>query len=249
VQEQPNLRYAGSSANPLRLDAFLPKESTPLAGVIVVHGGGWSAGSRRSVDAFARRLADLGWDAFAIDYRLAPRYRFPAAVDDVEASLRWLGAHARQLHLEPTKIALLGFSAGANLALQTALSFASSTVHVSAVAAWSAPTDLARFTRESRSQYALRSISAYLGCSPSACASRYRDASPVFHLTRHAPPIFLANSAHEIVPLPQARELIAKARAAKVPASLLVVPGSGHASQYTATAWLPTVRFLRRYLN
>ena len=249
MQEQPNLRYAGPSASPLRLDAFLPAGSSPLAGVLVVHGGGWSAGSRRSVDAFAQRLAELGWDAFAIDYRLAPRYRFPAALDDVDASLRWLGAHARQLHLKPTKIALLGFSAGGNLALETALTFASATVHVSAVAAWSAPTDLARFTRESRSHYALHTISAYLGCSPSACASRYRDASPVAHVTRRTPPIFLANSAREIVPLPQARELITRARAVKVSASLLVVPGSGHASEYTAAAWLPTIRFFQRYLN
>jgi acetyl esterase len=230
----------------LRLDAYLPSGRAPVPGVVVVHGGGWSAGSRRSVDRYAERLAALGWDGFAIDYRLAPRARFPAAAHDVAAAVRWLRAHAATFRLLPARLALLGFSAGGNLALEAALA-----VHarVAAVAAWSAPTDLATFLRESRDAYASRSIRAYVGCAPAACPARWRAASPALQVRRGDPPLFLAGSTHELVPLAQLRELDERARARGVGVSLLVLPGTLHAAAYASAAWRPTQAFLRRVLG
>lgn len=230
----------------LRLDAYLPSGDARVPGVVVVHGGGWSAGSRRSVDLYAERLAELGWDGFAIDYRLAPRSPFPAAARDVAAAVRWLRAHAARFRLLPAKLALLGFSAGGNLVLEAALA---EHVRVAAVAAWSAPTDLAGFLHESRNAYALRSIRAYVGCAPEACRARWRAASPAAQVRRGDPPLFLANSSRELVPLAQLRGLEARARARDVRVSTLVLPGSRHAAAYAAVAWLPTVAFLRRALG
>lgn len=243
--------YAGTARTPLKLDAFLPATTTPIAGVLVVHGGGWTAGSRQSVDLFAQRLAEVGFDAFSIDYRLAPSHPFPAALTDVEASISWLDTHHSRLHLALARLGLLGFSAGGNLALEAALIDRARyrSRRVGAVAAWSAPTDLGRFLQQTRSAYAIRSIRSYMGCLPRACVGRYEEASPVTHVTRGDPPMLLVNSSHEIVPLAQARELVHEARREHAPATLLVEPGDRHAAEYASQAWRPTVSFFRRYLR
>jgi acetyl esterase/lipase len=245
------MRYAGTATTPLELDAFLPAVKTPIAGVLVVHGGGWTAGSRRSVDLFAQRLAEVGFDAFSIDYRLAPRHPFPAALRDVEASISWLYRHRDGLHLAVARLGLLGFSAGGNLALDAALIDRAryGSRRVGAVVAWSAPTDLARFLQQTRNAYAMRSIRSYMGCLPQACLRRYGAASPVTHVARGDAPMFLVNSSHEIVPLAQARELVHDARRVQVPVTLLVEPGGRHAAEYASEAWRPTVSFFRRYLQ
>ena len=243
---RPNVAYATRGGSELRLDAYIPRTKGPLAGIVVIHGGGWTAGSKASVDAFANKLAGLGFDAFAIDYRLAPQHRFPAAVQDLEGAVAWLKANARRFNLDPRRVGLLGFSAGGNIALDAA--FASPGA-IQAVAGWSAPTDLSRFLAESGSRYALRSIRAYIGCAPSDCAIRYLAASPVRHVARDTAAVFLANSTHELVPLAQARELVSRLRAAHRSASVFIVPGTGHATAYAKVAWPPTVQFFRRTLG
>ena len=247
VRVETNLQYESRPA-PQRLDAYLPNGTTQRPGVVVVHGGGWTAGSKRSVAVYAMRLAVHGWNAFAVDYRLAPRNRYPAAVDDVTAALGWLDRHAPQFGLDPRRLAILGFSVGGNLALNAALT-AQNTRPLAAIAVWSAPTDLPAFVRATHNPYALRSIRAYVGCPVDACTARYRGASPIAHVSPSMPPVLLANSTAEIVPLAQARSFARVARADHVPVSLIVVPGPRHAVGYAAVAWQPTIAFLGHNLR
>jgi acetyl esterase/lipase len=248
VRVEKNLLYESRGvAASQRLDAYLPGGTTARPGVVVVHGGGWTAGSKDSVDAYAMRLADHGWDAFAVDYRLAPRNRYPAAVEDVRAALGWLDSHATKFGLDPRRLALLGFSAGGNLALEAAL--APHVPQLAAIAVWSAPTDLPAFVHTSHNRYALSSIRAFVGCPEAACTPRYREASPITHVTTSMPPVLLANSTDEIVPLTQARSFVRAARGDHVPVTLLVVPGSRHAVEYARVAWQPTLAFLRLHLR
>jgi acetyl esterase/lipase len=247
VRVEKNVLYESRGAAPQRLDAYLPGGTTQRAGVVVVHGGGWTAGSKQSVAAYAMRLADHGWDAFAVDYRLAPHNRYPAAVDDVRAALGWLDSHATKFRLDPRRLAILGFSAGGNLALEAALT--SHVPQLAAIAVWSAPTDLPAFVRTSHSRYALHSIRAFVGCPPTECTARYRAASPIAHVSTSMPPVLLANSTAEIVPLTQARSFARAARADHVPVTLIVVPGSRHAVEYARVVWQPTVAFLAHHLR
>lgn len=98
----------------------------PAAGllpvVLFLHGGGWVLGDLDSHDALCRHIAAAsGLAVLAVDYRLAPEHPFPAAVDDAATSLRWLAEAAGSLTLDPARIAVMGDSAGGNLATVLAL--------------------------------------------------------------------------------------------------------------------------------
>lgn len=248
VYERP-----GDGLGPLRLDAYLPRTRARRPAVIYVHGGGWTTGRRQWFGPHAplfapagRWFAHRGMAAFSIDYRLAPAERFPAAVENVEAAVRWVRAHARRLHVDPRRIALLGGSAGANLAVLTALEGHGPNDRgdrVGAVVSWSGPMDLASFARQVPGF-----VSPYLGCRPEACPERADLASPDHHVDPSDPPVFLVNSTNELVPVVQADEMVAALRRAGVPHRLLLLRGSRHAGRYAHRALGPTLAFLRRVL-
>jgi acetyl esterase len=101
---------------PLR--AYTPEgagESPPV--VVFLHGGGWALGSIATYDAPVRALANAsGAVVVSVEYRLAPEHRFPAAVDDSLAAVRWAAAESGQLGADPSRVAVAGDSAGGNLA-------------------------------------------------------------------------------------------------------------------------------------
>jgi acetyl esterase len=110
-------------ALPLRLYRGLgtaPEAALPA--VVYFHGGGWVVGDLDTHDTVCRLLANAAQCAVvAVDYRLAPEHRFPAAVDDAIAAVRWVGAGAGALGIDPACIAVAGESAGANLAAVAAI--------------------------------------------------------------------------------------------------------------------------------
>lgn len=98
--------------------------SGDLPAHVILHGGGWTTGSifERVADAQARhRAARAGCVAVLVEYRLAPEHKFPTAVHDVVASVRWIRDHARELGVDPDVITLGGSSAGGNLACAAVL--------------------------------------------------------------------------------------------------------------------------------
>jgi acetyl esterase len=108
---------------PLRLYRPLGSPPTALLPVLVFyHGGGWVIGDLDTHDTLCRELANLTMCAVvAVDYRLAPEQRFPAAVDDCMAATRWVRDHADELRLDASRLAVGGDSAGGNLAAVVAI--------------------------------------------------------------------------------------------------------------------------------
>lgn len=101
----------------LALDAYLQKQGTSRPGVVVVHGGGGTSGSRIArVGQLLEMLTTAGFSWFSIDYRLAPEHPFPAALDDLRAALEFVRAHAAELRIDPDRVAVLGEDTGAQLA-------------------------------------------------------------------------------------------------------------------------------------
>jgi acetyl esterase len=97
-----------------------PRHLAPV--VTFFHGGGWVLGNLDSHDSFCRGLAnDAKCAVVAVDYRLAPEHKFPAAVDDAEAAVTWLAIEGARFGLDPSRIAVAGDSAGGNLAAVAAL--------------------------------------------------------------------------------------------------------------------------------
>ena len=84
--------------------------------MLCIHGGGFRAGKRDSYDALCLKLAERGYVAATITYRLAPKHKFPAAVHDTKAAVRWLRANAAKYKINSEKIGVTGGSAGGHLA-------------------------------------------------------------------------------------------------------------------------------------
>jgi acetyl esterase len=101
---------------------YIPANASVISpGVIFFHGGGFVFGDLDSHDGACRRLChSSGVRILAVDYRLAPEHRMPAAHDDAEAAVRWVFAHTQQLGFDRERIGLCGDSAGGQLAASTA---------------------------------------------------------------------------------------------------------------------------------
>ena len=100
----------------LTLDAHVPDGKGPFAAAILVHGGGWVAGDKREyINFLFQPLSDAGFAWFSINYRLAPKYVFPADVEDVRAAVVWVKKHAAEYSVDPKRLALIGESAGGHL--------------------------------------------------------------------------------------------------------------------------------------
>ncbi len=99
------------------LDAHIPDGDGPFPAVILVHGGGWTAGDRTAafIQPLFRVLDQTGFAWFTIDYRRAPEFAYPAAADDVESAVRFVKQHAKEYRVDPAKVALMGESAGGHL--------------------------------------------------------------------------------------------------------------------------------------
>jgi acetyl esterase/lipase len=110
--------YAEVDGASLRYDHYRPRKvEGPAPAVVVVHGGAWMHGDPSQAAGNALHFARRGIATVSLSYRLAPEHRFPAPVDDVRRGLRHVRAHAGELGIDPDRIALLGLSAGAHLAL------------------------------------------------------------------------------------------------------------------------------------
>src|SRR5437868_5603172 len=108
-----DVEYAQAGGIRLTLDASIPEGPGPFPAAILVHGGGWVAGDKQTYITYIfKPLSDAGFAWFSINYRLAPRYRFPAPADDVAQAIRFVRENAREYHIDGNRIALIGESAG-----------------------------------------------------------------------------------------------------------------------------------------
>ena len=121
-----DLAYRSGGSKSWRLDLAMPEnfgdEKHPA--LVIVHGGGWRAGTKRD-RPYRTLLLDYalkGYVAVSVEYRLLGEAPFPACIEDVKCAVRWLRAHAAEYHVDPDRIGAFGHSAGAHLALMLAMS-------------------------------------------------------------------------------------------------------------------------------
>lgn len=118
IKEKHQLEYCKTGDRKLYLDAFYPKIKSHRNGasVMIIFGGGWRSGNRSQHYPLAERLAQLGYVCFTPDYRLSTEALYPAAVYDLKAAIRWIHKHGKKYGIDDNKLAVMGFSAGGELA-------------------------------------------------------------------------------------------------------------------------------------
>jgi acetyl esterase/lipase len=237
------------------LDAYVPAgDGTKRPAIVLVHGGAWSGGDKSDFVDDASRLAQLGYVAFSVNYRLAPAHPYPAAVDDVQAAVRWMRAPAqvKAYRLDPKRIGAIGASAGGHLVgMLATLGHGALTkgARIRAAVSWSGPMDFNLWARDTLSPDTERAVQDFLGCETLQACPTAALASPIRHLDRTDAPMLLANAEVDLVPLNQATTMDAALRGAGVHDQLIVVPGAGHAQSFADQVWDQTVAFLERYVG
>ena len=146
--DQKGIEYAKPGGHALLLDVHVPDGPGPFPAAILVHGGGFDAGSRATnmLPTF-QPLADAGFVWFSIDYRMAPEFRFPQAREDVDVAIKWVKSNARTYKVDPSKIVLAGESAGAFL-VNYAATHETPATRVAAVVDIYGPVDYERVARQ-----------------------------------------------------------------------------------------------------
>ena len=176
--------YASPDGVPLKLDAYLPGSPGPHPGVILIHGGAFRTGGRGWETYLATALVDAGFAAFSVDYRLAPEFPFPAAVDDVLAAVAWVRAHAAEYGVDSREIGAIGESAGGHLAAMLAVlgrDPLDTGSRIAAAVSWSGPMDLHALVRDAgdvvTGGLTIRDdvVEPFLGCRGVSCARLFRE--------------------------------------------------------------------------
>jgi acetyl esterase/lipase len=201
-----------------------PTDSSRRAAIVVVHGGAWRHGDKGENPASNRWLAERGYTVLDIRYRLAPVADWRIPVADVWAALAWLRANAAALDVEPTRIALLGRSAGGHLALLAAY-MDQQDAPPAAVIAFYAPTDLG-LLRRARHEDVRLGLHALVGTDPDG----YRRASPLSYASRNVPPTLLIQGTWDNAVVPEhSRRLARELGRQGANVTLLEVPFARHA--------------------
>jgi acetyl esterase/lipase len=209
-------------------------------GVLVIYGGAWQRGSPEDNALFNQALAAQGYTVIALDYRHAPQYRFPTQLEDVQAGLRFVQEHAQELGVDRQRMAVMGRSAGAQLALLLAYralhdpeGYGSQPAPFRAVIDFYGPVDLAAgYTNPPQPDpIDTRAVlEAFLGGSPATQPELYRQASPIHQVRPQLPPTLLIYGGRDHVVQPKYGQLLAERLQQNGNKALLIrIPWADHA--------------------
>jgi acetyl esterase/lipase len=220
----------------LTLDVFKPGyEHTALPGVLVIHGGSWQSGSSREFLPLNAYLAARDFVVFSINYRLAPKWKFPAGRDDVLSAIAYLKVYAKELGLDAARLVLLGRSSGGQLALLAA--YTANDPSIRGVVSVYGPTDLRYGYDNPASKHLIDTrgvLESYLGGSPANAEDAYFTASPINFVSATSPPTLLIHGSNDghVSPEESAR-LDAKLTQASVKHVFVRLPWATHGCDWS----------------
>jgi alpha-L-fucosidase 2 len=229
-----DIEYGTAAGESLKLDAYVPEGAGPFPAVILVHGGSWMGGDKSGgpqkgyMAPMHEPLQKAGFAWFSINYRLAPKHKYPACIEDVETAIRWVKAHAKEFHLDPQRIALSGESAGGHLVALAAVRMDDST-RLAAVVPFYGVFDMASMAAPG--QTLTKAIAALFGRNAvdESLTPMLRESSPILHVKRGLPPMLLVHGdGDKTVPYAQSTNFLAKLREEGVPSELITIPGGPH---------------------
>jgi acetyl esterase/lipase len=238
IGEATDVEYASMGGESQTLDIAWPKAPGPHPLVVIIHGGGWSAGTKQLYRKDTRRLASIGYVAATIEYRLCnkPKNRFPAGMIDARCAVRWLRSRAATYGIDRTRVVALGASAGGHMAAMLGVEPEMSLldgdcpvkdqpVSVSGVAAYYAPVDL-RTPSKTYKGIMVKGVEEFFGKPAEEVQKMAILASPMAHVDKNDPPFLLLHGVEDsIIPIEESRRFVKLLKKAKVPAFLLEIDG------------------------
>jgi acetyl esterase/lipase len=225
----------------MQMDVVRPLQGkAPFAAVVCIHGGGFRAGTRQRYLPMAYHLAQHGYVATVVSYRLSPMAQFPAPVEDVKAAVRFLRANAARFQIDPNRIGAVGGSAGGHLALMLGLTggvaeFEGSGAHLDASSAVQAvvnfygPTDLTKSYEPGKSVDAAKVLPMFLGGDLEHNRAAHVRASPLHWVNpKAAPTLTIHGTKDDYVAYEHGVWLTERLESAGVAAKLETIEGGGH---------------------
>lgn len=223
-------RLGAQNAN---IIAYLPQPgqySHPSRTVVAIYGGAWERGGPENDAVLNRHIASAGFAVFAVDYRHAPAYHFPAALNDVCSEIAFIRKNAAKYGADPNDLSLIGHSSGGELAELIAFEPGS---RIHRLVSYSGAIDLAKGYEfpPSPDPIDVRSvIRDYLGATPQEAPRAYREASPIMHVRAGLPETLLIYGARDhVVDISYARKFRDEIAAHANKVRLLELPWTEHA--------------------
>lgn len=217
VQLTKNITYNDQNQ---RLDLYIPKIRDKKTAIMFIHGGGFKYGSKEDMASFASLYAQDGFVTTSINYRLTPKHTYPAAINDVKGALIWMKNNAEKYGYNPSKLVVIGYSAGATLALNLGLDH---TQEVAAAISVAPVTDIGILIKSAPYLQLRSELASYMGGEPPI------KASPIAQVNAESSPVLLFHGDKDIiVPISQSVLLAKKLKAHNVPVLMRVFPDAGH---------------------
>ena len=249
IRIEKGITYATVEKEKLVLDLAIPEGDGPFPCLVLLHGGAWQGGSRKDFTvgskdkdgkvnpSWTEVIAKKGYVAAAVSYRLAPKYKFPAMIEDSRAAVRFLRANAKKYKIDDKKIGAVGFSAGAHLALLLGLCDKSAgfdvgdnldeSGQVQCVIDFFGPTDLSLYAASSGLEDGY--MVPFLGKECKTNPNIYKKASPITYVSKNAPPILILHGTIDfIVPIKHSELLLKALTDAGATAELVTTQFAGH---------------------
>ncbi len=249
VKVERTVLYDTIDKEKLYLDVAMPKEGGPFPCVVMFHGGAWRGGSRKELSvgdkqkdgtvapSVIERVAARGYVAVSASYRLAPKFQFPAQIQDARAAVRFLRASAKDYKIDGDRIAAAGFSAGGHLALLLGLADkvdgwdaggnTDQSSRVQCVVDFFGPADLSLYGNSPGLEDSF--MVPVFGKGVKTDPAIYKKASPVTYVGKGAPPVLMVHGTFDlIVPVVHSEKLQKKLKDAGATAELITVRGEGH---------------------
>lgn len=259
------IRIGDSDGITLQADLYLPEGAGPFSLIVGISGGGWSRGNRGALKAWGEYLARAGFAFASVDYRrVADKPAFPGNAEDIAVALRYFSEKGREHNIDPSRIGILGASAGAHLGALVTLSdefecpkpkvFAGIYGVYDLFAHWQADRDANSVTADDKTE-------AMLGVAPFAYPLLYHRASPLRQITygRQLPVLLCWGHLDRDVAPEQSATFARALRQAGYPVTAIELPDAPHiwfseegpeaANSFSARIAPALVRFFKRNLD
>ena len=249
IRMEKDIAYIEGGDEAQKLDIYVPEKPSekPLPLIVHIHGGGWIGGSK-----FPCPVAGMvfkGYAVASVEYRFSQKAKFPAQIQDCQAAIRWLRAHAKQYNFDSEHVGAIGGSAGGHLSALVGTSggqkvFApiggneEQSDRVQAVCDIFGPSDFSTVVQQAAEDKNVKNIfkfntpsdpySSLIG-TPLDDKAKADAVSPVHYVSKDNPPFLILHGTHDtLVPYAQSLELLAQLKAQGVEAWLQTIPGGGH---------------------